>query len=238
MVLAADLGASDQPWEGDAPALVGADLLGSFATVSVEEAVYKSNGIGRPGDMTFRPFYSQYERRTAVYFNRYNDAEWAEAQVAYRAEPERLKDLAARSVDTMHLGEMQPERDHNLQTFGNSYPVVYRNRNGRDARTGGWFSFEMNVRKDGKEAGPLILQATYWGSEFNRSFTIEVDGTVIAHERLSGRQPGAWVDVDYPIPLALTKGKSKITVKFNAQEGKTAGPVFGVRLFTTATTKA
>lgn len=238
MVLAADLGASDQPWEGDAPALVGADLLGSFTPVSVEEAVYKSNGIGRPGDMTFRPFYSQYERRTAVYFNRYNDPEWAEAQVAYRAEQERLKELAARSVDTMHLGEMQPERDHNLQTFGNSYPVVYRNRNGRDARTGGWFTFEMNVKKDGKEAGPLVLEATYWGSEFNRSFTIEIDGTVIAHERLSGRQPGAWVDVDYPIPLALTKGKSKVTVKFNAQEGKTAGPVFGVRLFTTAASKA
>jgi DUF1680 family protein len=238
MVLAADLGASDQPWEGDAPALVGADLIGAFAPVSVEEAVYKTSGIGRPGDMTFRPFYSQYERRTAVYFNRYNDAEWAEAQVAYRAEQERLKELAARSVDTMHLGEMQPERDHNLQTFGNSYPVVYRNRNGRDARTGGWFSFDMNVKKDGKEAGALVLQATYWGSEFNRSFTIEIDGTVIAHERLSGRQPGAWVDVDYPIPISLTKGKSKVTVKFNAQEGKTAGPVFGVRLFTAAVRKA
>ncbi|EGF91705.1 hypothetical protein ABI_01350 [Asticcacaulis biprosthecium C19] len=234
MVLAADLGAIEDSWQGDAPALVGSDLLGSFTPESVEKAVYRSNGIGRPGDMTFRPFYSQYTRRTAVYFNRYNDAEWADAQVAYQAEQARLKDLAARSVDVMHLGEMQPERDHNLLTQGNSYPVVYRGRNGRDARTGGWFTFEMKVQKDGREAGPLVLEATYWGSEFNRSFTIEVDGTVIAHERLSGRQPGAWIDVDYPIPHELTKGKSRVTIKFNAQEGKTAGPVFGVRLFTAA----
>jgi len=233
MVMAADLGAADQPWEGDAPALVGADLLGSFAPVSASEAVYVSKGTGRPGDMTFRPFYAQYERRTAVYFSRYSDGEWAEAQVAYRAEQARLKDLANRSVDVMHLGEMQPERDHNLQTGGNSYPVVYRGRNGRDARTGGFFTFEMKTTKDGKDAGPLVLQTTYWGSEFNRSFTIEVDGTVIAHERLSGRQPGAWVDVDYPVPHELTKGKTKVTIKFNPQEGKTAGPVFGVRLFTT-----
>ncbi|MDC7683449.1 glycoside hydrolase family 127 protein [Asticcacaulis sp. BYS171W] len=238
MVLAADLGAADKPWEGDAPALVGSDLLGSFTPVSLTEAVYQSKGIGRPGDMTFRPFYSQYERRTAVYFNRYNDAEWAEAQVAYRAEQARLKDLANRSVDVMHLGEMQPERDHNLTTGGNSYPVVYRGRNGRDARTGGFFAFDLKVSKDNKDAkndpGPLVLQATYWGSEFNRSFTIEIDGTVIAHERLSGRQPGAWVDVAYPIPHDLTRGKTKVNVRFNPQEGKTAGPVFGVRLFTTA----
>lgn len=235
MVLAADLGPADQPWEGDAPALVGSDLIGSFQPVSATEAVYVSKGSGRPGDMTFRPFYAQYERRTAVYFNRYSDAEWAQAQVAYRAEQARLKDIANRSVDVMHLGEMQPERDHNLQTGGNSYPVVYRARNGRDARTGGFFSFEMKMTKDGKnDSGPLVLQATYWGSEFNRSFTIEIDGTVIAHERLSGRQPGAWIDVDYPIPYELTRGKQKVTVKFNPQEGKSAGPVFGVRLFTTA----
>ncbi|MDC7677415.1 glycoside hydrolase family 127 protein [Asticcacaulis machinosus] len=243
MVMAADLGAApkadeDPEYKGDAPALVGADLLAGIVPVSASEAIYKTNGIGRPGDLTFKPFYAQYERRNAVYFNRYNDAEWATAQVAFREEQARLKDLAARSVDVMYLGEMQPERDHNLTTGGNSFPVVYRGRKGRDARTMGFFQFDMKVTKDGKDAGPLVLQATYWGSEFNRSFTIEIDGTVIAHERLSGRQPGDWIDVSYPIPHNLTKGKSKVVVKFNPQEGKTAGPVFGVRLFTTAAAKA
>ena len=233
MVMAADLGAAEDKWEGDAPALVGADLLAAITPVSVEQAVYKTNGIGRPGDMTFKPFYAQYTRRNAVYFSRYNDAEWADAQVTYKAEQARLKDEAARSVDVMHLGEMQPERDHNLQS-DISYPVVYRGRNGRDARTLGFFSFEMKTQRDGKDVGPLVLQATYWGSENNRVFDILVDGVAIAHERLSGRQPGAWIDVDYPIPVELTKGKAKVTIKFDPKEGKTAGPVFGVKLFTAA----
>ncbi|WP_031238640.1 glycoside hydrolase family 127 protein [Asticcacaulis sp. AC466] len=231
LVMAADLGAADDKWEGDAPALVGADLLGAITPVSAEQAVYRSNGIGRPGDMTFKPFYAQYERRNAVYFSKYTDAEWADAQVTYRAEQTRLKDEAARSVDVMHLGEMQPERDHNLQSEI-SYPVVYRGRQGRDARTRGFFSFDMKTQRDGKEMGPLILQATYWGSENNRVFDILVDGVAIAHERLTGRQPGAWIDVNYPIPVELTKGKAKITIKFDPKEGKTAGPVFGVKLFT------
>ena len=231
MVLAADLGDAATPFEGDAPALVGADLIAAFTPVKVEEAVYRSNGTGRPGDMTFSPFYSQYDRRSAVYFNRYTDAEWATAQVAYRAEQARVKDVAARSVDVVHLGEMQAEHDHNLQS-AISYPVVYRGRNGRDARNLGYMQFDMAVTKDGKVPGPLVLEVTYWGSETNRVFDILVDGTAVGHERLSGRQPGAWIDVDYPIPEGLTAGKSKITVRFEPKEGKTAGPVFGVRLFT------
>lgn len=239
MVLTADLGPApgedeDPEYKGEVPALVGSDLLAAITPVSASEAIYRTNGTGRPGDLTFKPFYAQYERRTATYFNRFTDAEWATAQVAWREEQARLRDLSARSVDVMYLGEMQPERDHNLVTGGNSYPVVYRGRKGRDARTMGFFAFDMKVTKDGRDPGPLVLQATYWGSEFNRSFTIEVDGTPVAHERLSGRQPGDWIEVDYPIPHELTKGKQTVTIKFNPQEGKTAGPVFGVRLFTSA----
>jgi hypothetical protein len=92
----------------------------------------------------------------------------------------------------------------------------------------------MKTQRDGKEMGPLILQATYWGSENNRVFDILVDGVAIAHERLAGRQPGAWIDVDYPIPLEMTQGKAKVTIRFDPKEGKTAGPVFGVKLFTAA----
>jgi DUF1680 family protein len=113
MVLAADLGPADQDWQGDAPALVGSDLVAAFKPVSASDATYRTQGIGRPGDMAFSPFYAHFDRRSAVYFRRFTDAGWAKAQVAYRAEQERLRDLAARSVDVMHLGEMQAARDHN-----------------------------------------------------------------------------------------------------------------------------
>ena len=73
MVLAADLAPADQPWEGDAPALVGSDLLAAVTPVSLEQAVFKTTGVGRPDDLTFKPFYAQWERRSAVYFNRYDE---------------------------------------------------------------------------------------------------------------------------------------------------------------------
>jgi DUF1680 family protein len=225
MVLAADLGPADKPFGGLAPALVGADILASFAETDKARAVYRSVGSGRPGDMKFTPFYAQYDRRAAVYFNAYTESEWADSEVAFRKEEARLKELAARSVDVMHLGEMQPERDHELQSEI-SYPVSYRGRNGRDARTGGFFSFRMKC-----SGGPLVLQASYWGEERNRDFHISVDGERIARVKLDGSHPGVFIDREYPVPERLTSGKSSVVVRFEPETGFTAGPVFGVRLF-------
>jgi DUF1680 family protein len=228
MVLAADLGASDKPYSGVAPALVGANILGSFAASDKNKAAYRSVGSGRPGDMKFTPFFALYERRAAVYFNAYTEAEWAASEVAFRKEEARLKDLADRSVDVMHLGEMQPERDHDLQS-DISYPVSYRGRNGRDARTGGFFSFRMKCTD-----GPLVLQASYWGEERNRDFHISIDGERIARVKLDGSNPGVFIDREYPVPERLTSGKGSVVVRFDPEPGHTAGPVFGVRLFTSA----
>ncbi len=226
MVLAADLGPVATPWQGVDPAMVGENLLNRFQPVAVEKATYIARGIMRPTDLTFAPFYSQYERRSAVYFRRFTEDAWKTEEAAFLAEQARLKDISARSVDVMHLGEMQPERDHNL-TSEISYPVAYRNRNGRDARSGGFFEFDMKVRP-----GPLILQATYWGEERKRQFDILVDGVKIATQQLQADHPGKFFDVDYPVPEALTRGKAKVRVRFAPPERNTAGPVFGVRLFT------
>lgn len=226
MVLAADLGAADRPYSGLAPALVGDNVLAAFAATDKAQAVYRSVGTGRPADMKFSPFFSQYERRSAVYFNLYTDSEWAAAEVTFRQQEARLRDLAERSVDVMHLGEMQPERDHALQAEI-SYPVAYRGRNGRDARTGGYFSFSMKCTD-----GPLLLQASYWGEERNRDFYISIDGQRIAHVLLDGSHPGVFIEQEYPVPEQLTRGKASVVVRFDPEPGHTAGPVFGVRLFT------
>jgi hypothetical protein len=227
LVLAADLGAADLPAvSGAAPALVGNDILAGFRADPAQPALYHTKGLGRPADMRFGPFYSAYDRRSAVYFKRFTDAGWETEKVAFAAEQARLADLAARSVDVMHLGEMQPEHDHGL-TSDISYPVVYRGRNGRDARSGGFFQFVMKTRP-----GPLLLEATYWGDERKRAFDIQIDGHTIATQQLEGLDPGRFVDVDYPVPEALTRGKASVTVRFQPHVGHTAGPVFGVRLFT------
>jgi len=225
VVLAADMGSPQEPFNGPAPALVSDNLLAGFVPVSVEQKHFRSQGIGRPQDMEFRPFYSQWERRTAVYFRHFSEAEWEKEQVAFAAEQARQRDLEARSVDIMHLGEMQPERDHQLEAK-NSYPGTYRGRQGRDVRAEGYVQFRMKVRP-----GKMVLQATYWGEERNKHFHILVDGQRIATQKLNGDKPGEFFTVDYPIPEELTRGKSEVVVRYEPEAGlNRGGPIYGMRM--------
>jgi len=226
MVLAADLGPNATKWERADPALVGADLLGGFRAADASAGRYATSGVVRPADLGFVPFYRQYQRRSAVYFKRFSDAAWASEEASYNAEQARMRDIAARSVDVMFLGEMQPERDHGL-TSDSSYPVTYRGRQGRDVRSGGFMEFSLKVRP-----GPLMLQASYWGSERARDFDILVDNVKVATQHLDNDRPGRFFDVEYPLPEALTRGKQAVKVRFVPHDRSTAGPVFGVRLYT------
>ncbi|MFX4084786.1 beta-L-arabinofuranosidase domain-containing protein [Sphingobium yanoikuyae] len=229
VVLAADLGAADQPFDGPAPALVAADVTQGFAATPSAVPAYRTAGIGKPADLSFAPFFQQRDRRTAVYFKRFTQQEWDVEQQAFAVEQARLRDLERRSVDVMHLGEMQPERDHGLEAKL-SYTTTYRGRHGRDARTDGHFQFRMKVK-----SGPLILQATYWGEERNRLFDILVDGQKIATQKLDADRPGEFFDVTYAIPEALTRGKSTVMIRVQPAPGMTrAGPMFGARIFTPA----
>lgn len=230
MVLAADLGPVTQKWDSPDPAMVGEDLLASFQPKSAEEAVYTTTGVLRPADLTFVPFFKQYQRRSAVYFQRFSEEAWKTEQANFLSEQARQRDIALRSVDVMHLGEMQPERDHKL-TSDISYPVTYRGRNGRDARSGGYFEFVLKCNP-----GPLVLQATYWGGERGQNFDILVDNVKVGAQELKQNKPGKFFDVEYPVPEALTKGKESIHVRFVPHDRSTAGPVFGVRLFTAKST--
>jgi DUF1680 family protein len=228
LVLAADLGPATEKWQGLAPVLVGSDVVAAVAPTGTAPASFRTAGVARPDDLTLSAYPFLHERNTAVYFKHFTEPEWQVEQARYRAEQARLADLQARSADVMHLGEMQAERDHALDAKL-SYPVVYRGRNGRDARAGGYFEFTLKTRP-----GPLVLQATYWGEERNRRFRILVDGVLIATERLEANRPGEFFEQDYPIPAAVTEGKQAVRVRFEPEERVSAGPVFGVRLFTAA----
>jgi len=227
MVLAADLGPVNDDYQATDPALVG-DLLSGFAPVAAHKAHYKTVGIGRPGELTFVPFYAQWERRSALYLKAFSEADWKVEEAAFKAEQARQRDLAARSVDVMHLGEMQAERDHGLDADV-SWPGTYRGRNGRDARSGGFMSFKMAVKP-----GPLVLQASYWGDD-RREFDILIDDrklTTVSHP--VAPKPGEFFDEQYPVPADFTAGKTSVTVKLVPVGGRSTGMIFGLLLFTAA----
>jgi uncharacterized protein len=224
LVLAADLGPADGPFDGPAPALVGDNPLDSIEQVNAVQGLYRSTGIGRPSDLEFAPFYGLHDRRTAVYFRRYTPAEWQEALVLRAAELARAEELDARSVDVIRLGTEDDERRHAL-TSGTSYAVSYRFHLGRDARTGGFIEFDAAIRDE-----PLLLQATYWGGERDRLFHIAVDGQRIASQRLHAEQPGEFITREYVLPMERLAGKRKVRVRVQPESGYTAGPIFGCRI--------
>jgi len=229
LVLAADLGPADRPLaDAAAPALVGADILAGFHAVAGAPAVYHTQGLGRPADMRFGPFYRAYDRRSAVYFKRFTDAGWEKEKVAFAAEQARLTDLSARSVDVMHLGEMQPERDHNLAAGERSYISDALGVNGKEARKGSYFSFDMKVSPAAGAGNSLLL--TYIGDDKGRKFDIIVDGRKLATEEWAGGVTGKFYTKAYALPGELIENKQKITVRIEANYDKTAGRVFGARV--------
>lgn len=222
LVLAADLGSgADTP---RIPVLVTeSKSVESWLQRTGSAVEFRSNGIGRPEDLTFRPFYASSKNRYAVYFGLFTQSEWEKSEADYRAEEARVRDLEARTIDYVRIGEMQPERDHKLKSERNDV----RSSDGRSFRSplaGGWFEFELKT----DPATECDLVVSYWGNERMRpDFEILVDGDKVADEDLKGRPTNRFFDVTYKLPKA-TGGT--LVIRFQAKPGKTGGSVCGARL--------
>jgi hypothetical protein len=232
LVLAADVGAASEPYEGVGgaldPAFVAEDVLAQMTLVDAQAAHVRSAPMEQIPALDFHPFYSLYDRRTAVYFKRFTPEQWREEQVVVASERTRQVLLDARSLDVARLGNEADERARNL-TSAISYPVSYRRRTGRDARTDGFFEFDMSLR--GYRSGALALKCAYWGGEREKHFSIAIDGVEIATQRLDGEASGRFIEVDYAIPPALVAGKRNVRVRVAPVGASRAGPMFGARLF-------
>jgi DUF1680 family protein len=229
IVIAGDVGAIEN--EPDVPVLVtnSRPVDEWVKPVAGKELTFITDNVGRPKDVTLIPFYQMYNRRHGVYWDIYTEEEFSEREKSITAEKARKKEIESRTVDIMRLGEMQPERDHNLQGEKTDAGQTM-DHHWRIATDGGWFSFEMKSLPD----EPMELCATYWGGENrNREFDIYIDSVKITTQVLENNKPGEYFDQIYPIPELITKEKEKITIKFQALPGKHAGRVFGCRVLKT-----
>jgi len=186
---------------------------------------FRMVGVGKPRDVALYPFYRTHDKRYTVYWDFLTPEEWNERQALHRAAKERIRKLEARTVDTVHIGDAQSEKDHKLQgertTSGE-----FNGRNWRHATDGGWFSFEMKVLPEER----MDFLCSYWGSDTSgRVFDILVNGKKIATQALDNNKPGEFFDVVYPIPEELIRGMGNVSVRFQAQPGKLAGGLFGLR---------
>ncbi|HET9744238.1 MAG TPA: beta-L-arabinofuranosidase domain-containing protein [Chitinophagaceae bacterium] len=194
--------------------------------VSNSPLTFEMKGVGKPFDAKLIPFYKMYDQYYSVYWDYFTNADWAARQAEYEAEKKRQKEIEERTIDNFRIGEMQPERDHNMVASEQSYVTDAVGIRGREARRGNYFSFEMKTNK----VISCNLLFTYIGDDKDRKFDILVDGIKIATEEWKGGQTGKFYDVEYQIPESLLKDKDKITVRVEANHGKTAGRIFGARL--------
>ena len=185
-----------------------------------------TKGAGRDSDVILNPLFRMKNEYYNVYWDFFSEAGWIDYQKAYIAEKERLKALDEKTIDYLAIAEMQPERDHNLQSE-NSRTGENMGKNWRTAYTGGYFSFEMKVIPEEK----MAFSVTYWGNdEGNREFEILLDDHIIATQKLEKNNPDKFFDVDYPVPLTLTKSKVKVKITFRPVIGKIAGSIYGCRM--------
>jgi hypothetical protein len=189
------------------------------------ELVFRTANIGKPKDVLLRPFYQVYNEYYSVYWDYFSEAEWTLRQKEYEEEKTRATLIEEKTIDNFRIGEMQPERDHKLAASEKSYVDDAIGRKGREARAGNYFQFVMKI--DPAEQNGLLL--TYIGDDKDRKFDLLADGSKIATVEWKGGKTGKFYDFIYPLPPALTQGKSSIAIRVDANYGRTAGRIFNVR---------
>jgi DUF1680 family protein len=231
LVLAGDLGAESRtrPSAPDAPVLVAPEQPVSnwLKPVDGKPGAFRTTGVGLKQEIDFVPFYQLPRRKYAVYWDMYTPAEWTKRETEVRASEEKQKKLDAATVGFAQPGQMQAERDANQQGDG-SAPVRAEDRFGRSASK--WFSFDLAA----DPSHPLTLIVAF--SNDNRGQTscdLLVDGKKVGEhtgQRRSPEQEIRFFDIEYPIPAELVADKRKITVRFEATNGRSTPSVFGVRV--------
>jgi hypothetical protein len=195
-------------------------LLDQVKPVSGQTMKFQTKGIGWPREVTFIPFYQLHHERYSVYWKISDKKGWAVKQAQWAANELQRKELEARLVDRVRVGEEQSERDHDLQGE-DTQSGIHSGRLYRQAR--GWFSYVLKI----SESRDHVLHCTYGGDDVGRVFEILVEGQLIATEKLERNRPGEFFDIYYRLPRELIEGRKELVVQFRALPDSLAGGVFG-----------
>jgi len=249
LVLAADLGPRPERQGGGGPAaggatppaipmLVAADrppsewiaAAGQPGNFTIPAVARTNESPAAPTPVSLTPFYRTHRRIYSLYFDFFTPAEWDTHAAALAAERERLRRLEEATVAYVRPGDQQSEASFKYQSDPDRQPTRGRGRTSRGGT--GWFSYDLPV----DAASPMALVVTYQAAPAGSApagpaprFDILVDGTSVAHDEASPKA-GGYYDVQYAIPAALVRGKTSVTVKFQAAEGGRIAPIFGVRM--------
>lgn len=194
--------------------------------VDKNQLSFRTVNVSRPEEVKLIPFNQTKDEYYSVYWDVFTPESWAVQQKAYDEQKKKQQELEARTTDILRIGEMQPERDHNF-SGENAITGEYHQKKWRSTENGGYLLYEMKVNANAQNT----LINTYWGMDNRgRVFDILIDGIKFSTEDLNKYKESRFYDISYTIPIELTKGKQKVTIKLLPKQGNSAGPVYGSRM--------
>jgi hypothetical protein len=233
-------GRSDERGRPVAPALVAAGRPldewvvpsgrpGNFRVVGVARAIETPPGAAAPAgaDVALAPFYRTHGRTYSVYFDVLTPAEFGARAARAAEERERVRRLERATVAFVQPGDPAAEQRFNYRSDPTNRPVI--RSTGRTARGGaGWFSFDLSVDATG-DVALVVTHLNDLALPVLATFDVLVDGTVVGRYA-PNRAASAYWDAWHDVPAALVRGKSTITVRFQAAPDGRVVPVYGVRV--------
>ncbi|HLP78536.1 MAG TPA: glycoside hydrolase family 127 protein, partial [Candidatus Paceibacterota bacterium] len=188
---------------------------------------FRLTGIVHPpatNGLPLIPFFRLHDARYQMYWE-LTTADGLAAKKERLAAEERIK-LAreAATIDSVAIGEQQPEVEHAFSGEGSESGQFQ----GRRWRRGRQFQYTLDLR--GASAADLAV--TYSGRDRGRNFDIFANDKLLATERLTGAKPDGFIEQRYPLPPSIISAATngRVTIRFSAQTNSLAGGVFDLRL--------
>ncbi|MBS1727617.1 MAG: glycoside hydrolase family 127 protein [Armatimonadetes bacterium] len=206
-------------WQKALPTHVVPDPSGGPLHFRLTDVVEPTSKAG----LSLVPFFRLQESRYQMYWEVMTSEGFAERQKRLAEEEKAKLAREAATLDSVAVGEQQPEVDHQMKGEGLETGFF----NGRRWRHGKVVQYTLNPKGFDK----VDLAVTYSGGDNGRTFDIFVNDHLISTQALVGDKPGKFFEVRYPIPAeALAAGKDgMVTVRFVAKVWL-AGGFYDVRL--------
>ena len=177
-----------------------------------------------------QPFFGIHDSRYMVYWLSLSQSNYKEYLQKLASEEAAKQKLEESTTDQVQPAEQQPETDHKMKeersTTGKTNDMFFR-----DAKNGGWFSYELATQR--KTDLSLILK--YCGVENwrSRKFQIFVDDEKLVEVDNSRLRTSVFYTEEYHIPASMLEGKEYINVRFQSSPQTLIGGIYEVRLVTT-----
>lgn len=211
---------------GDIPVFISEEksMTNYLKKVSEHPLRFVTTLPGGPDGVLMKPFYQIADDNQTVYWDVYSPDEWSTMEEKRQVELERIAVLDKRTSDYIVLGEMQPERDHNLRGENTRNGEGYL-RKYRFAYENGWFAFDMKCGQN----EPMQLLLTYYGGDSQKYTFDVVIGDWIQPVKLTDTTQG-FVEHIIDLPIEVTKGKDVIRVMFRAGDQNRVSNIYNCRL--------